>query len=118
MRLRWSGILAVFTLTACMTWTQPGPGGTLTGKLNVRWIGENRFVYEPDAQDPLTFVSTDTSKIIPARMLTDGGSIPPVFWGAPGLSPWGYGPAYIIHDWLFDQHHCKYAGWESVSLMT
>jgi hypothetical protein len=39
-------------------------------------------------------------------MYTDGGSIPRVFWGIPGLSPWGLGPAYIIHDWIFEVHRC------------
>jgi hypothetical protein len=48
-------------------------------------------------------------------MYTDGGSAPPVFWALPGFSPWGYGPAYIIHDWLFEQHHCRYPGWEDIS---
>ena len=34
------------------------------------------------------------------------GSVPQVFWGIPGLSPWGLGPAYIIHDWLFEVRRC------------
>jgi hypothetical protein len=25
-----------------------------------------------------------------------------------GYSPWGYAPAYIFHDWLFEAHHCAY----------
>jgi hypothetical protein len=93
----------------------PGPGGTLSGKLIVQWAGENQFIYLPDAADPLTFVSSDGRHIVPARMYTDGGSVPPIFWSLPGLSPWGYGPAYIIHDWLFEQHHCRYPGWETVT---
>jgi hypothetical protein len=22
-------------------------------------------------------------------------------------SPWSYAPAFLIHDWLFDLHHCN-----------
>ncbi|RNC82869.1 MAG: DUF1353 domain-containing protein [Phycisphaera sp.] len=40
-------------------------------------------------------------------MYTDGGSIPRVFWSIPGYSPWGYAPAYIIHDWIFSVHQCN-----------
>jgi hypothetical protein len=42
-------------------------------------------------------------------MYTDGGSIPRFAWGVPGYSPWGYAPAYIVHDWLFEAQHCGYA---------
>jgi hypothetical protein len=77
--------------------------------------GENRFIYLPDARDPLTFVASDGTRIVPERMYTDGGSIPPVFWAVQGFSQWGYGPAYIIHDWLFEQHRCRYQGWEAIS---
>jgi hypothetical protein len=45
-------------------------------------------------------------------MYTDGGSIPRIFWSVPGYSPWGIGPAYIIHDWLFTAHHCSAAGYD------
>jgi hypothetical protein len=30
--------------------------GTLTGKLRVEWMAPDRFLYEPDEDDPLTFV--------------------------------------------------------------
>ena len=35
--------------------------------------------------------------------------------GAAGLFTVGLRPAYIIHDWLFEQHHCRYSGWAEVS---
>jgi hypothetical protein len=108
-------MMAMPILTNCATSSMPGQGGTLSGKLIVQWAGENRFVYLPDASDPLTFIGSDGTRVVPGRMYTDGGSIPPVFWAAQGFSPWGYGPAYIIHDWLFEQHHCRYAGWEEIS---
>lgn len=99
----------------CLTAVQPGTTGQLSGKLIVQWAGENRFAYLPDARDPLTFITSDGKRIVPERMYTDGGSIPPIFWGLRGFSPWGYGPAYIIHDWLFEQHHCQYDGWQNIS---
>jgi hypothetical protein len=42
-------------------------------------------------------------------MFTDGGSIPRFFWKHSGLSPWGFGPAYVIHDYIFAVHRC---GWD------
>jgi hypothetical protein len=110
-----AGAALALALSGCATLTQPGPGGTLTGKLIVQWAGENQFIYLPDPDDPLTFVTSDQRRIVPQRMYTDGGSVPPVFWALPGFSPWGYGPAYIVHDWLFEQHHCRYSGWTEVS---
>jgi hypothetical protein len=89
--------------------------GKLDGILRVEWIGENNFVYVPDEKSPLTFVSSDGRHIVPKKMYTDGGSIPPVFWGFPGLSPWGYAPGYMVHDWLFEMHRCQYPGYEEIS---
>jgi hypothetical protein len=79
---------------------------TLKGTLLIQWDGESRFIYLPDPNNPLTFLTRDGRTIVPARMYTDGGSVPRVFWGAKGFSPWGYGPAYILHDWLFHRHRC------------
>jgi hypothetical protein len=45
-------------------------------------------------------------------MYTDGGSVPRVFWSVPGFGPWDFAPGYIIHDWLFEQHHCKEGDWQ------
>ncbi len=39
-------------------------------------------------------------------MYTDGGSIPRPGQLFNGFSPWGYGPAYMVHDWLFVARHC------------
>ena len=44
--------------------------------------------------------------IVAETMYTDGGTIPRIFWSIPGLSPWGLGPAYVIHDYLFLVHRC------------
>ncbi len=103
------------SLAACTTTAGPHTAGTLSGKLTLRTAGEDRLVYEPDKHDPLTFVTTDGQRIRPQRIYTDGGTIPPAFWVVPGLFPWEYAPAYVVHDWLFRQHHCRYAGHSDVS---
>ena len=87
-----AGAAFVLALSGCATLTQPGPGGTLIGKLIVQWAGENQFIYLPDPDDPLTFVTSDQRRIVPQRMYTDGGSVPPVFWALPGFSPWATVP--------------------------
>jgi hypothetical protein len=113
--MRAAAISLLPIMNGCVSISTPGAGGVLTGKLIVQWAGENKFIYLPDPDDPLVFVSTDKKRIVPQRMYTDGGSVPPIFWSVPGFSPWGYGPAYIIHDWLFEQHHCRYEGWTEIS---
>lgn len=79
----------------------------LRGMLLIQWHDENRFIYVPDTAKPLVFKLKDGREIRPGRMYTDGGSIPRVFWGFKGFSPWGYAPAYVLHDWLYHQHRCK-----------
>jgi hypothetical protein len=87
------------------------PTGSFSGKLTVEWIAPNQFIYRPDKVNPLIYVASDGHKIQPELMYTDGGSIPRLLWSAPGLGPWDFGPGYIIHDWLFEQHHCKVGDW-------
>ena len=53
-------------------------------------------------------IRTNGQSIRPGPMYTDGGSIPRFLWGIEGYSPWGYAPAYIVHDWLFVAQHCGY----------
>src|SRR6266851_6434044 len=57
-------------------------------------------------------------EIVPGLMYTDGGSIPRVFWSVPGLSPWAFGPAYIVHDWLFVVHRCHWPAPPEVQAIT
>ncbi|MDE1994617.1 MAG: hypothetical protein KGI75_19080 [Rhizobiaceae bacterium] len=104
-------------LSACTTvdFSELAPA-TLTGSLFVMWVGEGNssgdgnFVFVPDPADPLTFHRADKSlpgaEIQPGLMYTDGGSIPKIAQVFKGLSPWGYAPAYMIHDWMFVAHHC------------
>lgn len=79
----------------------------------VFWVGEDKFVYYPYYSDPLTYkLPAQLAKrvgkdfIRPGAIYTDGGSIPRAVRGWAGFSPWGYGPAYIVHDWLFVARHC------------
>jgi len=90
--------------------------GVFSGSLFVMWIGEGGrsgdgvFVYVPDPKNPLTFTrpngNAPATIVRPRIMYTDGGSIPKIAQVFNGLSPWGYAPAYMIHDWLFVAHHC------------
>lgn len=92
------------------------PEGIFKGALFVMWIGEGgnsgdgRFVYVPDQNDPLRFIrgggTAKGQEIIPEMMYTDGGSIPKQVQLFKGFSPWGYAPAYMVHDWIFVARHC------------
>ncbi|PZM14123.1 hypothetical protein CPY51_12580 [Rhizobium tubonense] len=107
---------AIIMLSACTTISfDELPPGKFTGSLFVMWVGEGgssgdgKFVFVPDPSDRLTFQRGGTGPgqtIVPGVMYTDGGSIPQVFQVFRGLHPWGYAPAYVVHDWLFTAHQC------------
>lgn len=109
------GLLAVLSGCGSLDYTKLTPGA-LSGSLFVMWIdegnssGDGTFLFVPDPNDPLTFTRANQALpgavIKPGLMYTDGGSIPKVAQVFNGLSPWGYAPAYMIHDWLFVAHHC------------
>jgi len=82
--------------------------GKFSGALDVRWVKNDYFLFLPHKDEPFTFIRKDGTVIRPGPMYTDGGSIPRFLWGIKGYSPWGYAPAYIVHDWLFEAQHCKY----------
>ncbi len=99
--------------------------GLMDGAVDLRWENPDRFVYKPVAEKPLFFsfpdsyrISTDSAvdtnlrvrRIEPQLMYTDGGSIPRPFWSTPGLAPFDYLPAYVLHDWLYLQKRCHSAG--------
>ena len=97
-----------FILSGCATvFFERTQTGTFSGRLDVEWIAPNQFIYRVHPTNPLTFVTPDGKVIRPRTMYTDGGSIPRLFWSSPMLGPWDFAPGYIIHDWLFEQHHCK-----------
>jgi hypothetical protein len=96
-------------LAGCAAWIRYEDigDGDLKGRLLVQWDREDRFIYRKQS-DPLSFrPSFMNAEIVPEDMYTDGGSVPRIFWGVPGLSPWGLGPAYVIHDWIFLVHRCQ-----------
>jgi len=114
---RWPALLATLAMLAgCGNiFYAKTPVGKFSGKLDVEWIGPNEFIYRPHAKDPLLYVASDGRSIQPRAMFTDGGSIPRLFWSVPNFGPWEFAPGFIIHDWLFLQHHCKEGDWEAYS---
>jgi hypothetical protein len=94
--------------------------GTFDGKIYLMWIddggpsGDGKFLFVPVPGQQLTFTRNDTTKkvtrIIPGMMYTDGGSIPRLAQVFKGFSPWGYAPAYMVHDWLFLAKNCSTDG--------
>ena len=102
-------IFLAAALTGCAT--QPyreTAAGRFTGALDVRWVKNDYFLFLPNKDQPFTLVRKNGKTIRPGPMYTDGGSIPRFLWGIEGYSPWGYAPAYIVHDWLFEAHQCGY----------
>ena len=90
--------------------------GQLNGRIIVEWRKPDLFAYRPDAKQPLSFVRRRGQEIKPELMFTDGGSIPRPLWVLRNYSPWGYGPAFIVHDWLFHMQNCKLPGYEKYSV--
>lgn len=116
--MRVGGLLAgLFALGGCADFHyRHTAAGTLHGKVVVEWYKPNLFVYRPDGTSPLTFKRSNGAVIQPELMYTDGGSIPRAFWVFRNYSPWGYGPAFIVHDWLFQMQHCKLPGYQNYTL--
>ncbi len=75
--------------------------------IRLRWFSPDYFEFIPRSREPFAFVRSTGEVIEPRRMFTDGGSIPRSLWWKESFSPWGYGPAFLVHDWEFDVHHCK-----------
>lgn len=90
--------------------------GTLSGKLVIQWLEPDVFIFLPHAEHPLKFVRSNGEVILPEKMLTDGGSVPRPMWAFRSYSPWGYAPAYIVHDWLFHMKKCKLQNYQALSL--
>jgi hypothetical protein len=100
------GLLTAVLAAGCASFTTYGDG-ILKGRVLVQWDRQDEFIYVK-ASNPLSFKpSFMNTAIVPETMYTDGGSVPQILWGIPGLSPWALGPAYIIHDWIFLVHRCN-----------
>lgn len=91
--------------------------GQLSGDLIVQWAKPDKFLFLPKEGNPLTFVRGKNGEtIIPQRMYTDGGSIPRPLRALKNYSPWGYAPAFIVHDWLFYMQDCELPGNEDYTV--
>lgn len=110
-------LVSALALAGCVSINYAGlPPGTFSGRVFVMWVGEGgssgdgNFLFVPDPNQPLIFRRRNPGSpgavIQPGMMYTDGGSIPRIAQVFRGLSPWGYAPAYMIHDWLFVARHC------------
>lgn len=104
------GLLLATLARAESFYDQVKPGRELKGRLIVEWMAPNYFLFTPSETEPLTFTRYDGKVIQPGLMFTDGGSIPRPMWVFRNYSPWGYGPAFVIHDWLFHMQNCQLAG--------
>jgi len=78
--------------------------------IRLGWIRSDRkkdwFEFIPRKVKPFAFIRHTGERIEPRRMFTDGGSVPRLLWSVSGYSPWGQGPAFLVHDYEFDAHHC------------
>jgi len=91
--------------------------GTLSGDLTVKWWEPDYFEFIPSPQRPLRFErGTNGDVIQPESFYTDGGSIPKPFQALKNYSPWGYAPAFVIHDWLFHMQDCQLSSHERYTL--
>lgn len=118
LRRGWRALALACLLPACTVIDYgAAPAGRFEGAVFVMWVGEGegqlgdgRFVYVPVPGQELTFhrarPDATLEVIRPGRMYTDGGSIPRVVQPFRGFNPWGYAPAYMVHDWLFVARKC------------
>jgi hypothetical protein len=115
---------ACFVMGGCVSLDYSSlPPGSFDGEVLVMWVGEGerygdgRFLFVPHPDRPLIFQRADGrepgAEIMPGIMFTDGGSIPKIGQLFAGFNPWGYAPAYMIHDWMFVAHHCIVDGQDS-----
>jgi hypothetical protein len=102
-------VLAVcLVLAGCVSPFTTAQPSRINRPVNTVWVGADTFVYVPGASPLYNFTfETGNGRIIaPGLMYTDGGSIPRFAQIFKGFSPWGFGPAYIVHDWIFYAQHC------------
>ncbi|MBE7495921.1 MAG: DUF1353 domain-containing protein [Verrucomicrobiaceae bacterium] len=108
---------ASLLLCACQTYEKTPEGGRFHGEARMVPVTPNTFFfYRPQDKDDVLFSYEPGEKspfrdrfsgnrITPDAMLTTGASVPRSLWMAPGLSPFDYTGAALIHDWLFEAHH-------------
>jgi len=84
--------------------------GEFQGQFSLKWLTPELFHYIPDPNDPFRYLRKNSAgkvieTITPLEMDTNGGSIPQIAQVLLGTSAWGYGPAFMIHDWEFAAHY-------------
>jgi hypothetical protein len=67
--------------------------------------GERNYLFTQTALK-FQFVRYNGEVICPPSLVTDGGTVPRVAWLIPGVDPWVYMKAFILHDVLFAMHKC------------
>jgi hypothetical protein len=114
-------LLLAVALAACgPNIYKDAPPGRFDGNVYLMWIddggssGDGKFVFVPVPGRELQFTRNNpdatVQTITPEMMYTDGGSIPRFAQVFKGFSPWGYAPAYMVHDWLFIAKNCNTDG--------
>jgi hypothetical protein len=83
----------------------------------VRLTGDNpeqRQLFEPEIAP--CALGWPPSVFLPATGELERTKAPPHVRGwhtvLAGIGAADFAPGYIIHDWLFEQHHCKKGDWE------
>jgi hypothetical protein len=106
--LRVAWVLCALVLGGCASPYLIAKAGRINRPIDVVWVGADKFIYVPGPPDRnFTFESDKLGRIIaPGLMYTDGGSVPRFAQIFRPFSPWGYAPAYVVHDWIFHAHYC------------
>lgn len=96
-------------LDALYAQVNEGKVGAFSGFPLLEWHGPTTYWFKQNPY-PLTFAFTRPNgiRLTPEDIVTDGGSIPRLLWNLPGMSPWDYLPAYLLHDWLFTCKPCSF----------
>lgn len=81
------------------------------GSYTLKPVGPCLFEYKSNDADPRSFTSSDGLVIQPETMITDGASVPRIFWWKKWLGPVDWLDAAVIHDWMFEERHRGIHGW-------
>ena len=83
--------------------------GRFEGEPHLTTVGGRDLVFHGGTG--FKFTRFNGEVIEPRTMRTDGGSVPRLFWSLPGLDPWSFMPAFLIHDWIYMVKHCEPTVW-------
>jgi hypothetical protein len=90
-------------LAEARLWYGRVPVGEFASYPILQWTGPQFFRVVGGG----SFRTADGQLIDPCGCRTNGGSIPHVLRGLPGLDPHDYTPAYVLHDYAFSRRHDK-----------